>query len=121
MSSKTIDSKVKKLVKRINSLPGIQTTTSCGGHNKPKITHSQVPENQFYIEFKFTTQPPTKEAWISFQTLAQLTDLDALYDWSINPSKWVKIEVCGVNEQSEILFLLHGWNTDPNDVLNVIS
>jgi len=110
---------VRKLVKTINSYPGIQTTLSCGGHRNPKFTHSQVSENEFYIEFKFTTQPPTKEAWQSFRNIARLIHGSALYDWALKPDRWVKIEVCELDERSEILFLLQGWNVDPNDLLGV--
>jgi hypothetical protein len=89
---------------------------SCGGHQNPKIGHSQVPKNQFYIEFKFMMQPPTPEAWASFQSISELTDEDTKYDWFIKPKHWVKIEVCGSNK-----FLLHGKNVEPDELAKMVN
>ncbi len=114
MSLNEIDPKISKLVKTINSYPGLVTVMSCGGHRKPLVGNSQVPENEFYIEFKFTMEPPTQEAWASFQSIIRLIDEGAIYYWALKPDSWVKIEICGLNKCSEVEFRLHGLNVDPN-------
>ena len=117
MSSKRCDLKINKLVKAINSYPGIQTIMSCGGHKNPKVTHSQVPENEFYIEFGFTELCPTQEAWHSLNEIARSINEGALYEWArLSADEWVKIEVCK-DESSIVYFRLHGHNVAPNNIL----
>ena len=116
MSSIRCDPKVKKLVKAINSYPGIQTIMSCGGHKKPNVTHSQVPENEFYIEFGFTAICPAQEAWQSLNEIARSINEFAIYEWhGLSVDKWVKIEVCK-DESFTVNFRLHGRNVDPNNL-----
>src|SRR5215469_17151874 len=45
-----IDERVKFLVDVLNSLPGIETFSSCGGHENPDTT-SQCPADEFYVRF----------------------------------------------------------------------
>jgi hypothetical protein len=44
-----IDERVKFLVDVLNSLPGIETFSSCGGHDNP--AKSQCPADEFYVCF----------------------------------------------------------------------
>lgn len=44
---KRIDPKMRRLVRALNSLPGIYTTGSCGGHRRPSIC--QEPADRWYV------------------------------------------------------------------------
>jgi hypothetical protein len=115
MSLKKCDLKVKVLVNVINSFPGIQTLMSCGGHKNPKITHSQVPENEFYVDFSFNTPYPSKEAWQSLNEIARSISNDSIYEWYNSSKNVIKIEMC--KDESHILhFRLRGRNIDPNSI-----
>lgn len=117
MSSKKCDPNVNGLVKAINSYPGIQTLMSCGGHKKPRIMSSQVPENEFYVEFGFITLYPTREAWQSLNEIARSIDEGALYEWAGCCNTGVKIEL--VNDKRHIVsFRLYGRGVDPNVIVS---
>ena len=120
MSSGKYDTRLKNLIEEINSLPGIQTITSCGGHKKPDITQSQVPENEFYVVFGFKTQYPTKEAWESLNVIAQLISGDSIYERDgFSPDTCVKMEVYK-DEFTTIFFRLYGRNVDPEVVREIL-
>jgi len=115
MSSKRIDPKVQELIKAINSFPGIQTLMSCGGHKKPKFTHSQVPENEFFVDFSFKTSYPTKEAWQSLNEIARSISENVVYQWTGISDKGVKIEI-QKSDSYIIYFTLYGRDVDPDDL-----
>lgn len=111
MSTNGPDRRVRKLVEVINSYPGIQTLMSCGGHTRPHLGAGQLPKNEFFVDFGFTTPCPTQEAWQSLNEIAQYQ-----YDFDIvGRDEWVKIEICK-SKTNTIDFRLQGHNNDPNKI-----
>jgi hypothetical protein len=120
MNSKNCDQRISKLVEVINAFPEIQTLMSCGGHKKPKVTHSQVPANEFYVDFCFKSRYPTKEAWQSLNEIGRSISESVIYEWARVSSGGVKIEICK-EESHHLYFRLHGRNVDPNSIADAIS
>jgi len=120
MSSKKIDPRIKGLVKVINSLPGIQTIMSCGGHKKPISGSNQVPENEFYVEFGFTTAYPSPQAWESLNIISLSINEIASLDWAGADKYFLKIEL--VKDDNKIVsFRLHGREVQPSAIATKIE
>jgi hypothetical protein len=109
------DPNINKLMQVINSYPEIQTLMSCGGHKNPRITHSQVPENEFYIDFGFKSSYPTKEAWQSLNEISRSIYDDSIYEWYFSPKSALKIEI-RKDESHIVYFRLRGYNVEPNSI-----
>jgi len=60
-----MDDNVQSLLEAINSLPGLQTFSSCGGHPQPD--QGQAPEGHFYVNFYLD---PDAAGWDSLGRLA---------------------------------------------------
>lgn len=110
ISSNSPDRRIRKLVNAINSYPGIRTIMSCGGHKKPR-PFTQVPKNEFYVDFGFTARSPSSKSWQSLNEIA-CSMCDYTY---IGIDEWVKITVFKEKETT-IFFRLHGRNVDPNKI-----
>jgi hypothetical protein len=48
---RTIDKRMRLLVRVLNTIPGLQTHTSCGGHKKNKNRGDRAPYGGFYVDF----------------------------------------------------------------------
>jgi hypothetical protein len=48
---RTIDKRMRLLVRVLNTIPGLQTHTSCGGHKKTGNRVYPAPYGGFYIDF----------------------------------------------------------------------
>ncbi|REK18348.1 MAG: hypothetical protein DWQ37_04330 [Planctomycetota bacterium] len=44
-----LDDNIARLVRACDQLPGLSTTSSCGGHESPNAEHGQQPLGQFYV------------------------------------------------------------------------
>jgi hypothetical protein len=107
-----INFNIKKLVETIGNLPGIETVSSCGGHEE--ITdRSQVPENNFYISFKFIEEYPSRSGW---ELLRQLMGVI----WESYEKEEIKIEL-QTTADNYLFFTLHGHNINPNDLADVLG
>ena len=62
-----IDENIRTLVELLNTLPGIRTRSSCGGHAKPNSI--QVPLGHWWVGF---TVAPTRGGWRSLELIAGL-------------------------------------------------
>ena len=62
-----IDENVRALVELLNTLPGIRTRASCGGHAKPDSI--QVPLGHWWVGFAVA---PTRGGWRSLELIAGL-------------------------------------------------
>ena len=60
-----IDANMIRLVDSLNSLEGIDTMSSCGGHADPEI--GQAAEGEYYVSFEVDMRQgrPTRAAWAS--------------------------------------------------------
>jgi hypothetical protein len=85
-----------------------------------QFTHSQVPENEFYVDFGFKMNYPTKEAWQSLNEIARVTSENVIYEWARLSDKGVKIEM-HKDDSHPVYFTLHGRNVDPNDLVVAMS
>ena len=48
---RTIDKRMRLLVRVLNTIPGLQTHTSCGGHKKTEKRVYPAPYGGFYVDF----------------------------------------------------------------------
>ncbi|MGB7787943.1 hypothetical protein [Methanoregula sp.] len=117
MNHENIDPRVRALVKVIDSYPRIQTIMSCGGHKDPDIKNSQVPENEFYVDFCFKEPIPSKEAWQSLNEIARGISEDSIYEW-FNPAESSLKLLIGRDENHFIYFRLRGIDVDPEIIAN---
>ena len=79
------DPPVGELVRALNDLPGIETSTSCGGHEEP-ISADSLPPDQWMVGFELKAWDsgalvavPTREAWVSLEWLAWLINDETDY------------------------------------------
>jgi hypothetical protein len=64
-----IDENIRTLVELLNTLPGIRTRGSCGGHAEPNSI--QTPLGHWWVGF---TVAPTRGGWRSLELIAGLND-----------------------------------------------
>ena len=83
-SKPKIDRKVARLVKLLNSLPGVFTNSSCGGHAK-QTNVSQCPANEWYVDFELT---PHQMAWESLGLIALVATELSTDEFSITLKVW---------------------------------
>lgn len=67
-----LDPMMKRLVAALNSCPGIQTISSCGGHASPDLGHA--PQGEFNVCF---TVDPSEGGWRSFELILSACGTDA--------------------------------------------
>lgn len=65
-----VDQNVVGLLKAINSIPGLFTTSSCGGHVNPEPYQNPEGEWEVFINLHIREGRPTLEAWLSIEFLA---------------------------------------------------
>lgn len=88
-----VDVPVRRLVRRLNRLPGCSTISSCGGHPEP--TGSQVPDGRFSVDLELA---PTRAGWRSLEVLAWLCGEGTetvLTPWSEGPGSGVRFNLQG--------------------------
>jgi len=94
----TIDANMRRLVKALNSIDGVDTYSSCGGHHDP--TPGQVPAGTWYVcfdvddEYLFANQ---SIELITREAGEQLATVSLYYDGGLR-------------------FELRGVDIDPDDV-----
>ena len=115
-----VDARLKNLVIVLNSYPGIQTIMSCGGHKKPKIDLSQVPENEFYVEFGFKELYPSNEAWESLNKIASSISISSLIEREYYREKGITLEV-DKDENTSIYFRIHGHDIEPDIITDILK
>ncbi len=65
-----VDAKVRALVDALNSLPGIFTFASCGGHAK-RTNETQLPADEFVVNFGADV---LAGGWLSLEWIARTID-----------------------------------------------
>lgn len=115
-----VDIRIKKLVEVLDSYPGIQTIMACGGHKKPIMDHSQVPENEFYVEFGFKDIYPSIEAWESLNKIASCITISSIIERSYYHDKGVGLDI-GKDENTAIYFRLHGRDMEPDFIVDILT
>ena len=97
--------------------PGMEVVGACDGLTCPEDSPC-LPENEFFMMFKFKTDYPSKKSWQSFRNLVQsITECD--WDDDNTKDAWVRIEVT-MTVFSELFFRIHGHNVLPNRALDGI-
>ena len=108
----TIDKKVIPWINMINSYSGIETVSSCGGHKKPKDI-DQVPENEFYVSFRFIDGKFNAEGWSSISDI-----MNYITECEFNDDESLKIEL-NMHLLTEVFFTLNGKNVNYEDLYGV--
>jgi hypothetical protein len=119
MSNTRIDKKAIPWVNMINSRAGLETVGSCGGHKNPKGC-DQVPENEFYVQFRFDTPSskspnsiwasPSEDGWASLcDILSYITECE------YNEGESLKIEM-DMTIFSAPFFVMRGKNIKYEDL-----
>jgi hypothetical protein len=75
-----IDKRVVRLVDALNTLPGVTTVSSCGGHRRPAL--GQVGPGRFYVSLDISRRQAT---WRSLETI--LVTIAALGGTALEP--WI--------------------------------
>jgi hypothetical protein len=70
-----VDARVRLLVAALNELPAIETFSSCGGHEEPDESASQVPADEFYVSFNAT---PSERGWHSLALVVWAAETSAI-------------------------------------------
>jgi hypothetical protein len=80
-----LDPPIVPLVRALNGLPGIQTSSSCGGHETP-ISAGSLPADRWMVAFQLEpwdpgalVSVPTRQAWVSLEWLAWLINDETDY------------------------------------------
>lgn len=102
-----IDENIATLVATLNSLPGISTNSSCGGHENPGP--GQAPAGEWYVDFYLI---PHQLAWQSLELVALTIG---------------ELQCCGstvelkVWHDGGVRFDLRGHDCDPNELAAMIE
>ena len=71
-----MDPPVRELVRVLNTLPGVRTLSSCGGHNEP-VSLDSLPADQWYVTVVLEPRDadedvhaPSAQAWLDLELLA---------------------------------------------------
>lgn len=115
-----IDERVKFLVDVLNSLPGIETFSSCGGHENPDTT-SQCPADEFYVRFAVRESQEGMRSLrrLGWATLCFPGGEDGLVDLSV---WWKDDEEEGPAESVPLSFELYGSEgADPDELAALIE
>ncbi len=106
-----IDQRVKRIVKSLNTFPGIYTFSSCGGHAKQTCT-SQVPKNEFNVNFSVD---PARGGWRSLELI--------VYALGESPEcQNLKVEAWPNGTPGCLSFELRGiQNADPDELANLFD
>lgn len=102
-----IDENIAPLVAILNSLPGISTNSSCGGHENP--TPGQAVAGEWYVDFCLL---PDKRGWQSLELIAFAVGELLNDDGTIELTVW---------HNGGVRFDLRGCGSDPNELAQVIS
>lgn len=102
------DENVRDLLTVLESLPGVYTNSSCGGHREP--TDDQLNENEFYVDFCLDDEEPA--------SLASLTLLTYVCQEVSSPDG----PTCLITPwYDEVLrFDLHGYDVTPETVADAL-
>lgn len=104
-----LDKNVIPWIDMINNYQGIETVSSCGGHKHPKDI-SQVPENEFYVSFRFTDGKFNSNGWSSISDLMTI-----ITEYEFNDDQSLKIEL-NMTMYTEVFFTLKGKNVSFEDL-----
>lgn len=104
-----LDANIVRLVAALNAFPGIETTQSCGGHDKP-ANPGQALAGGFTVIFQVEQSP---RGWLALEFLAWAINAEGpgaliLFPWAAPP--WL-------NTPGKVLrFVLEGRGSDPDDL-----
>ena len=101
-----IDENIATLVATLNSLPGISTNSSCGGHENPGP--GQAPAGEWYVDFDLL---PHQLAWQSLELIAFAIGELLCCGSTIELKVW---------HDGGVRFDLRGYDCDPNELTEMI-
>jgi hypothetical protein len=99
-----IDKRVRRLVHTLNSIPGITTYSSCGGHRNHSL--GQVTSGTFYVELAASSG---RVGYRAIQLIVRAIDV-FFPDVTLTP--WLNSD--------DISWSLHGKGASPDDVASAI-
>src|SRR5438874_2145912 len=100
-----IDKRVRRLVHILNSIPGITTYSSCGGH--PNHSLGQVAAGTFYVELAISSG---RVGYRAIQLIVRAIDV---FFPDVTLAPWLNGD--------EISWSLRGIGVSPDDVARTIS
>jgi hypothetical protein len=100
-----IDKRVRRLVHTLNSIPGVATYSSCGGHRNHSL--GQVASGTFYVELAASSG---RVGYRAIQLIVRAIDV-FFPDVTLTP--WLNGD--------DISWSLQGTGASPDDVANAIS
>ena len=100
-----IDKRVRRLVHILNSIPGITTYSSCGGH--PNHSLGQVAAGTFYVELAISSG---RVGYRAIQLIVRAIDV---FFPDVTLAPWLNGD--------EISWSLRGIGVSPDDVASTIS
>ncbi len=129
-----LDENIARLVRACDRLPGLSTTSSCGGHENPDAQSGQQPFGQFYVSLCVTNW---WEAWRGLTMLAALRFMHHFegyisfgYDgpsnladshklWAASPRqdhfRFVRVELHGASDPDRLARFVEGLVDDSSN------
>lgn len=113
-----IDANIVRLVRGLNALPGVDTFSSCGGHENP--TQGQEGQGEFQVNFHLTQN---RRGWKSLKLIQwAIQQTEADLDEKIRLQVWVDPGEDENDPRAGILcFELRGKDTDPDELAEILE
>ncbi len=100
-----IDKRVRRLVHALNSIPGVTTYSSCGGHRNPSL--GQVVAGTFYVELVASS------GRVGYRAIQRMVRAIDVFFPDVTLTPWLNGE--------DICWSLRGTRVSPDDVAGAIS
>jgi hypothetical protein len=115
-----VDKRVQLLVEALNELPAIETFSSCGGHDEPDRSASQVPADEFYVSFEVT---PSERGWHSLALVVWAADTSeiACDRGEANVGAWYNNMEPKYEGPARLSFTLRGRGIEPDVIARNIQ
>jgi hypothetical protein len=120
-----MDVKVKGLVDVMNKYPGINTSSSCGGHKNPES--GQVPFGEWYVNFDIWGEDPDADmpSFDGWKSLGKLSH--ATFEYIEVGDGRIDLVVCNLSDRDDDpeglcnYFEVHGYNADIKIFTNILK
>lgn len=113
----SIDCRVARLVSALNEIPGVTTSSSCGGHKNPGPCSEPVESFSITLDV-----PETSEGWRAIEviTLAVQSAMDNFY--SRNPHHGARLVTWTDGGLGQgVLFEIRGERIHPNQIADCLE